>query len=80
MKDFRLMESRIAAAIEVKDVQALRAELHKMHPIVANLQFTKMTDVMKKFAESVNEDSRVEQLNQDFKECLEQIYHLLQEV
>ena len=63
----------------MKDVHALRAELHKMHPIVANLQFTKMTNVMKKYSEFANEEEGVEQLKEDFKECLEQIYHLLRE-
>jgi hypothetical protein len=73
------MEARFFAAVENNDLAAMRAELHKMSPIVSNLKFTGMLDLLEKYRHYSNDPREVSKLHDDLKICLSQIYLMLEQ-
>ena len=78
-KDFKSMEVRFLLAVEQNDLQAMRTELHKMQPIVFNLRFSRMLGLIEKYKKEEKGSEEINKLNQEFKECLNDIYHFLKQ-
>lgn len=79
LKDFRKMESNFFAYAGRNDLPAMRAELHKAKPIVFNLRFSKMLELIEKYNECGKiTDDFMNQLNQEMKHCLAEIYNFLE--
>jgi hypothetical protein len=79
LTDFKSMESRFFAAVENNDLAAMKEELHKMSPIVSNLKFAGMLDLLEKYRHSSNDCKEMSKLHDDLKACLSQIYVMLEE-
>jgi hypothetical protein len=57
----------------------VRSELHKIKPIVFNLGFSRMLDLIEKYHEKRDfEDDHINQLNQQLRRCLNDIYTFLE--
>jgi hypothetical protein len=78
MKDFKAMEEQFSLAAEQNDFKAMRAELHKIQPIVFNLRFSRMLDLIETYKQNENEAVEISKLNQQLKECLSDLYHFLE--
>ena len=79
LTDFKSMESRFFAAAENKDLATMKAELHKMSPIVSNLKFAGMLDLLEKYRHYSNDSKEMSKLHGELKTCLSQIYVMLEE-
>ena len=79
LTDFKSMESRFFAAAENNDLATMKAELHKMSPIVSNLNFVGMLDLLEKYRHCSNDSKEMSKLHDDLKTCLSQIYAMLEE-
>jgi hypothetical protein len=79
LADFKSMESRFFAAVENNDLAAMKIELHKMSPIVSNLKFAEMLDLLEKYRHYSNDSREMSKLHDDLKTCLSQIYMMLEE-
>jgi hypothetical protein len=79
LTDFKSMESRFFAAAENNDLAAMKVELHKMSPIVSNLNFPGMLDLLEKYRHNSNDSKEMSKLHGDLKTCLSQIYMMLEE-
>src|SRR5688572_17935514 len=77
LTDFKSMESRFFAAAENNDVATMREELHKIAPIVSNLKFAVMLDVLERYRHLSNDSGEMSKLHDDLKTCLSQIYVML---
>jgi hypothetical protein len=78
LTDFKSMESRFFTAAESNDLAAMKVELHKISPIVSNLKFARMLDLLEKYRHS-NDAKEMSKLHDDLKTCLSQIYGMLEE-
>ena len=78
LKDFKSMESRFFAAADTNDLATMKAELHKVSPIISNLKFVAMVDLLEKYHHCSN-DAEMSKLHNDLKGCLSQIYAVLKE-
>jgi hypothetical protein len=79
LADFKSMESRFFSAAENNDLAAMKEELHKMSPIVSNLNFAGMLDLLEKYRHSSNDLTEMTKLHDHLKACLSQIYVMLGE-
>lgn len=76
--DFKKMEEAFFAADKDRNIKLMRAELHKMSPIVSNLNHAKLLAVFEKYrAYEVYSDSLLG-LNQELKHHLAEVYTFLQ--
>jgi hypothetical protein len=75
LNDFQSMDSNFFNAAENGNVPAMLKELHKMHPIVSNLNFSKMVDLIEKYRHSAPDEFAG--LHAELKICLKEIYSLL---
>lgn len=72
------MEGKFFAYAEIKDLAAMRAELHKVKPIVFNLGFQRMLALIEKYHENGDlAASSLNELNAELKYCLAEIYSFL---
>jgi hypothetical protein len=78
LTDFKSMEARFFAAAKNNDMPVMKEELHKMSPIVSNLKFSGMLDLLEKYRHS-NDSKEMSKLHDDLKTCLSQIYVMLEE-
>lgn len=79
LKDFKTVESKLFAHAEANDLPAVRAELHKIKPIVFNLGFSRMLEVIEEYNEKGDfGDERIQHLNQQLRRCLTDIYSFLE--
>jgi hypothetical protein len=79
LKDFKAMESKLFAHAGATDLSLMRSELHKIKPIVFNLGFSRMLDLIEKYHEKRDFGvDQINQLNQQLKHCLNDIYTFLE--
>jgi hypothetical protein len=79
LTDFKSMEARFFAAAKNNDMVAMKEELHKISPIVSNLKFAGMLDLLEKYRHYSNDPTEMSKLHDDLKTCLSQIYVMLEE-
>lgn len=77
IKDFKSMEALFFEAYARKDLKVMRAQLHKMTPIVENLKFSRMLQIIEKYKIQVQDVDQFDELNQELKTCLDEIYDLV---
>lgn len=77
LEDFRSMDVNFFSAVEENNVAAMRKELHKMYPIVFNLNFSQMVALIDQYRDcDPNEFSK---LHTELKTSLTKIYDLLKQ-
>jgi hypothetical protein len=75
LEDFKLMDGTFFFAAEENDFSVMRKELHKMYPLVYNLNFFQMLDLIEKYRQC-NPDEFIK-LHTELKTCMTKIYELL---
>jgi hypothetical protein len=77
LDDFKSMDVSFFSAVEEGNIPAMRKELHKMYPIVFNLNFSQMLNLLEKYRD--HDPSEFAALHTELKTCLTKIYDLLSE-
>lgn len=77
VKDFRAMEANFFSAVDKRDIHAMRAELHKMYPIISNLRFSEMLSLLEKYRKQKEYSEELGILNEELRNCLSSIYEFL---
>ena len=77
MKDFEAMELQFHDAMQKNDVLQMRRELHRMRPIVSNLRFTRMMELLDKYENNETAPIELVGLNDELNDCLTEIYYVL---
>jgi hypothetical protein len=77
LNDFEAFESVVREAFSNRDEQRLRAELHRMRPIISNLRFNRMTALLDKFHEVQGSSSEFQEWQQQLISCVHEIYSCL---
>jgi hypothetical protein len=75
LEDFKSMDVKFFSAAEENDIPAMLNELHKMYPIVYNLNFSKMLMLIEKYRHC--ESDQYAKLHTELRMCLTKIYDLL---
>ena len=77
LDDFKLMESNFFAAAEAGDVRRMHKELHRVVPIVSNLNYPSMQELLDLYRQT-DDLGRMRELHPQLKKCLIEIYQLLE--
>lgn len=77
VKDFKTMEVNFFAAVDKRDIHAMRAELHKMSPIISNLRFSEMLSLLEKYRKYKEYSDELTILNEELRKCLSSINSFL---
>jgi len=77
VSDFKSMESAFFEANSNRDIKLMRAELHKIIPIVSNLKFYDMMALVEKYKAYEEYSDELEFFNAELKKCLVQIYDFI---
>jgi hypothetical protein len=73
-KDFEAMEIKMRDAVQKNDIPQIRREFHRMRPIIWNLRFTRMMDLLDKYQ---NRETIDIEFSDDLATCFEEIFCLL---
>jgi hypothetical protein len=76
LEDFKSMDVKFFSAAGENDIPAMHKELHKMYPIVFNLNFSQMLDLIEKYRHCKPDEFAT--LHAEMKMCLTRIYDLLE--
>lgn len=76
-KDFEKMEASFFKADSERDILRMRAEIHKMMPIISNLKYQEFITVAEQYRNCQQYDDRINSLNKELKQCLGQLYAFL---
>ncbi|MBS1509040.1 MAG: hypothetical protein JSS79_20550 [Bacteroidetes bacterium] len=71
------MENAFFAADKKRDIKSMRAELHKMSPIVSNLKYAELYALFEKYRVFEGYDDSLSELNRELKSHLSTIYRFL---
>jgi hypothetical protein len=77
LEDFKSMDVKFFSAAEEKNIPAMLAELHKMYPIVFNLNFSQMLMLIEKYRQGDSDECA--KLHIELRMCLAKIYDLLEQ-
>ena len=77
LEDFRSMDVNFFSAAEENNVVAMRKELHKMYPIVFNLNFSQMVALIDQYRNC--DPNEFATLHTELKMCMAKIYDLLEQ-
>ena len=75
LEDVQSMDTRFFSAVEANDIDSMRNELHKLYPIVFNLNFSEMLDLIEKYRHCSPDE--IAKLNQELRTYLAKIYDLI---
>lgn len=78
VKDFKAMEVNFFSAVDKRDIHTMRAELHKMYPIISNLRFSEMLSLLEKYRTHKEYSEDLNILNEELRNCLSNIYDFLE--
>lgn len=77
VKDFKAMEVNFFSAVDKRDIHTMRAELHKMYPIISNLRFSEMLSLLEKYRNHKEYSDELNILNEQLRNYFSNIYDFL---
>ena len=75
LADFKSMDVRFFSAVEENALPVMRNELHKIAPLVFNLNFSHMLDLIERYRSC--DPDEFSKLHTELKICLTKIYDFL---
>ncbi len=78
ISDFKKIEEVFFEADKSKDILRMKVQLHKMYPIVSNLQYQDLLTLIAQYQSHQEYSLEFANYNIEFKRCLNTLYQFLE--